>query len=53
MPTMLNWFEKSAPIRLKFKVLLVILGLFTAGGIATTYLAALAAGTAYTHTGPT
>ena len=39
---MLNWFEKSAPIRLKFKVLLVILGLFTAGGIATTYLAALA-----------
>jgi methyl-accepting chemotaxis protein len=42
MPTMLNWFEKSAPIRLKFKVLLVILGLFTAGGIATTYLAALA-----------
>ncbi|MFG6283002.1 methyl-accepting chemotaxis protein [Sphingomonas sp. S6] len=39
---MLNWFEKSAPIKLKFKVLLVILGLFTAGGIATTYLAALA-----------
>ena len=39
---MLHWFEKSAPIRLKFKVLLAILGLFTAGGIATTYLAALA-----------
>ena len=39
---MLTWFEKYAPIRLKFKVLLVVLGLLTGGGVVTTYLAALA-----------
>ena len=38
---MLNWFEKNAPIRLKFKILLVLLGMLTAGGMVTTYLAAL------------
>ncbi|MBI0475343.1 methyl-accepting chemotaxis protein [Sphingomonas sp. MA1305] len=39
---MFAWFEKVAPIRLKFKVLLIIHGLVAACGIATTYLAAKA-----------
>lgn len=39
---MLKWFEKSAPIRTKFKVLLVIHGFVAAAGVGTTYLAAKA-----------
>ncbi len=37
---MLQWFEKSAPIRTKFKVLLAIHSFVAAGGVLTTYLSA-------------
>ncbi len=36
---MLNWFEKNAPIRVKFKALLGVHTAFAGAGIATTYLA--------------
>lgn len=36
---MLNWFEKTAPIRVKFKALLVVHALLAAVGVATTWLA--------------
>ena len=36
---MLKWFEKSAPIRLKFRVLLVVHALLATIGVATTWLA--------------
>ncbi len=39
---MFSWFEKTAPIRTKFKVLLAIHGTVAAAGVATTYLAAKA-----------
>ena len=39
---MLQWFEKTAPIRTKFKALMIIHGLVAASGVATTYLAATA-----------
>jgi len=38
---MFSWFEKSAPIRTKFKALLFVHGFVAACGIATTYLAAV------------
>lgn len=37
---MLQWFEKKAPIRIKFTMLAWIYGSITAAGVATTYLAA-------------
>ena len=39
---MFSWFEKTAPIRTKFKVLLALHGAMAATGIATTYFAAKA-----------
>ncbi|GAA0657340.1 hypothetical protein GCM10009102_01730 [Sphingomonas insulae] len=39
---MFSWFEKKAPIRTKFKVLLAAHGTVAAAGIVTTYLAAKA-----------
>ena len=39
---MFAWFEKTAPIRTKFKVLLGVHGTVAAAGVATTYLAAQA-----------
>ena len=36
---MLNWFEKNAPIRVKFKALLGVHTAFAGAGLATTYLA--------------
>ncbi|WP_210357712.1 methyl-accepting chemotaxis protein [Sphingomonas beigongshangi] len=39
---MFAWFEKTAPIRTKFKVLLVVHGTFAACAVLTTYLAAKA-----------
>jgi len=39
---MFSWFEKTAPIRLKFKVLLAVHGTVAGTGVATTYLAAQA-----------
>lgn len=40
-PDMLHWFEKSAPIRTKFNVLLGILSMLSAVGLATTLAALL------------
>ena len=37
---MITWFRSTAPIRTKFKVLLIVHTAIAAGGIATTYLAA-------------
>ena len=39
---MFSWFEKKAPIRTKFKVLLGVHGIVAGSGIVTTYLAAQA-----------
>jgi len=41
---MLNWFEKTAPIRVKFKALLVVHSVVGAVGVVTTWLAAGASG---------
>ncbi|MBB4154345.1 methyl-accepting chemotaxis protein [Sphingomonas jinjuensis] len=39
---MFRWFEKDAPIKLKFKVLLIVQALMSAGGMACTFAAGLA-----------
>jgi len=39
--TMLSWFQRTAPIRTKFKVLICIHSLVAASGVATTYFAAV------------
>ncbi len=48
---MLAWFEKNAPIRTKFKVLLATHGVLAAGTVATTYLAGSAPGQSLLYTG--